>query len=1266
MTCIEFTVNGKKCTVNNAIHRETTLNAYLRYHLGLPGTKAMCRQGVCGACIVNVTAQRETSGAVETFSVNSCLVLVLSCHGWDITTIEGVGNRLKGYSEVQKRIAAFNATQCGYCTPGWVMHLTSLLNKGLNMSELENSFGCNTCRCTGYRPILKTIQSFAVDASADLCKDIEDMELTCYKDKTKCSNRRSSTCSDEDWCPVDAPYSGDAIVVDYGKTIYVKVFTEDHIFKTFSTCSVETYMLIDGNTGKALIENFEYTPVLIDIRDVASLKQYYFDQNLVLGANVSLEDCLTIFKQVSSTRDEFAYLEEFAKHFDLIANIPVRKIGSLAGNIVLKHRDRSFQSDVFVLFEAIGATITMRDAVGQKTSYSMMDFLQVDMKNKLILSFQLPPQDSRHIFRSYKIMPRSQNALAIVNVAFNIKLDNDNRIDKISIIYGNISPEFNHASQTEAYLRRKSLCNNNVLQGAVTLLSKEITPKDSPPKPSPWARKRLAIGLFYKFVLSLAPEGTVPSRYESGGEIITRPLSSGLQSFQTDPKLYPLNKPIMKLEAVIQSSGEAQYVNDIPSMLNEVFGAFVLSTVYNGDVDEIDAVNALKLEGVIALFTAKDIPGINSFTFPGIQLETEDEEILADKNIKFHGQPVAIVAAVSQDLAINAAKKVKVTYKNVKTTPPVLTINQAKKFSDRIISGPTIEPKSKGSNVKKIIKGVFDTEAQYLYYIEPLTCVTVPLDTGLEVYDSTQWMDLTQIAVARCLKMLESDVLVKVRRIGGAFGGKVSRNAQVACASAIVAKALDCPCRFILPLETNLTIAGGRLPFKCEYEVAVDNNGKVQFLDASITEDAGCSQNENILSYVAGSFRSCYNTDNFNLKTYAVRTDLNSNSYARAPGTLEGIMAIENIMEHIAFALQKEPTDVRLVNMRTEDNDLPSLIETLTKKANYESRLKEINEFNKNNRWMKKSIRVNVMLFPVEYYGNYTAMVSIYRGDGTVSITTGGIEMGQGVNTKAVQVCAYELGIPLDLISIIPNYSFVAANNVFSGSSIVSECVCYAIIKACTTLKQRLKSVKDQLGNHTWLELIQKAGELEMDLTANYTMVDTEPDLQNYSAFAVSILEVQLDILTGKFEINRCDILEDVGLSANPNIDVGQVEGAYVQGLSYLTHEKFVYDKRTGKMLTNDALSYEVYLAKDIPVDFRVHLRYNSKNPKGVLGSKAVGEMGVCSSIGIIYALKQCVTESRIESGYDPKEWIDLELPLTPESILKALDVKINEFQLLL
>lgn len=245
-------------------------------------------------------------------------------------------------------------------------------------------------------------------------------------------------------------------------------------------------------------------------------------------------------------------------------------------------------------------------------------------------------------------------------------------------------------------------------------------------------------------------------------------------------------------------------------------------------------------------------------------------------------------------------------------------------------------------------------------------------------------------------------------------------------------------------------------------------------------------------------------------------------------------------MEHIAFEIQKEPSEVRIANMRTDDNDLPELIPMFQKEVDFNKRQDEIKKFNATNRWMKKAITTSSMLFPVEFYKNYHAMVTIYR-DGTVTVTTGGIEMGQGVNTKAAQVCAYTLEIPLDYVTVIPNYSFTAANDVFSGSSIVSESVCFSIIKACGILQERLKPFKEMHTKSSWKDIIVKALDDQIDLVASYMMTDKEPELKNYNAYAVTVLEVQLDVLLGKFEILRVDILEDVGLSANPTIDVGQV-----------------------------------------------------------------------------------------------------------------------------
>ncbi|KAH9635687.1 hypothetical protein HF086_012687 [Spodoptera exigua] len=979
-------------------------------------------------------------------------------------------------------------------------------------------------------PIMDTMTSFGVDASPELCQKVRDIEEAspCSKNLRSCQRKCSETSDCSDWSVLteEKDLAKSAIALNFGKSKFFKVYHKDDIFDILNK-------------------------IIIDISEVASLKKYEYDQNLILGANVSIEDCIRIFKEASSKKSEFAYLSEIVKHLELVAHIPVRKI-----------------------------------------------------------------------------MPRNQNALAIVNAAYLIELGKKNTIESASIVYGNIDPDFVHATKTEEFLVGKNIFTNETLQEAINMLSCELVPVDIPGEPSIECRKKLAI----------APAGRANQRFTSGGSLFKRVVSRGKEDYQTDRSLFPLNQPVNKMEGIMQASGEATYTNDIPPMPRE------------------------KMDGVVAIFTPKDIPGVNSFTVPGLPLQTEDEEILAD-DVKYYGQPIAILVAETEKLAETLAKKVKVTYKNVSSAPPVLTIDEAKKDSRRYVAGgPSIERVSRGNKTTKIIKGIYNIEAQYPYYIEPITCVVVPVDDKLEVYDSTQWMDLTQNAIARSLGIHESDILVQVRRVGGGFGGKVSRNALAATACALVAKKLDRPCRFILPLQTNLTATGRRLPCQCDYEVGVDDDGKIQYLNATIIEDNGCSNNEDMLEYSVSAFPNCYDKDTWSLKSATVTTDTPSNTWVRGPGTVEGITCIEHIMQHIAFAVNKDPIAVRQINMRSQDNDLPELIENYKKEVDYDRRVKEIEQFNQTNRWMKKAISCNVMSWPVIYYGNYSALVSIYRGDGTVTVSTGGIEMGQGINTKCAQVCAYELGVPLEYVKIVPNHSFVAANNVFSGSSITTESCAYAIIRACEKLKANLAPIREKMPGATWKEIVQKAGEEQVDLTSLFMMKDTDENLKPYSAFAVAFIEVLLDVTTGRYQIARVDIMEDVGISANPKLDVGQVQGAYVQGMGYYTCEKIVYDKKTGKMEANRSLKYHVPLALDTPVEYNVKLRYNSKNPKGVLGSKTCGEMGVGIAHGITHALRQCIMESRKDSGYDPNEFIYIPVPYDTETILKALDVRLEEF----
>lgn len=282
------------------------------------------------------------------------------------------------------------------------------------------------------------------------------------------------------------------------------------------------------------------------------------------------------------------------------------------------------------------------------------------------------------------------------------------------------------------------------------------------------------------------------------------------------------------------------------------------------------------------------------------------------------------------------------------------------------------------------------------------------------------------------------------------------------------------------------------------------------------------------------------------------------------------------------------------------------------------------------------------------YFGTMHALVSIYHGDGTVAITHGGIEMGQGINTKVAQVAAHILGIDLKMIHLKQSNTLTSANDVVSGGSQASEAVCYAVKKACEELLERIKPTREKNPNTSWSELIQLVFNANVDLTASFIFKNT--DVQPYSIWGVTCAEIEIDLLTGNYLLKRVDILEDTGESMSPNVDVGQVEGAFVMGMGYWLQEVLVYDNSTGQLVSNRTWNYKVPTAKDIPVDFRIKFLQKSKNPYGVLRSKATGEPATCMSIVVIFAVRHALNSARKDAGLG-EDWYHLGAPTTCEDI---------------
>ncbi|KAG5332878.1 XDH dehydrogenase, partial [Acromyrmex heyeri] len=1193
---IKFTINGTPHTISGDIPADTSLNVYIRDYAKLRGTKAMCHEGGCGACIVAA----EIKG--KTMAVNSCLVPILICDGWMIYTIEGVGNKRDGYHSIQAALAGKNGSQCGYCSPGMVMNLYSLVqDKKLTMQEIENSFGSNICRCTGYRPILDAFKGFASDASPQLAKDIRDIEeiykiKTCPKNGMPCKG----TCADRHFS------DGNTLDIKLADTEFYKVYSIENLFAIFREKPDATYILNGGNTAHGVYRTSK-NDLRIDINDIPDLRRVEKTNNsLTLGGGVSLTTAMETFEKYSSETG-FKYLHHLAHHIDLIASVPVRNIGSIAGNLMIKHAHNEFPSDLFLMLETASTQIHILEAPGIKKSMMLQDFLQTNMHHKIIYSVVLPALSDDYEYRSYKIMPRAQNAHAHINAGFLFKLDGTGKLlEKPNIIFGGINEHFLHAKNTEQLLMGKSILDKQVLKTALETLHNELQPDHVLPDGSPEFRKTLAMGLFYKFVLSIKPEN-VNSKLRSGGSILKRDLSSGTQDYDTDKNVWPVNKPMVKLEAIQQTSGEAQYCNDLPPYPGEVFCALVLAKVANGKIDSIDASKALAMKGVVAFFSAKDVPGKNLCISASnrLMMLINDELLFAEKEVLYAGQVIGVIAAETHNLANEAAKLVEVKYSETLKKKPVLTIEDSLVTKDdtRFMKSISIPAKKKGDNVQHKIKGVFLTGSQYHYTMELQSCVCIPAEDGMDVYPTSQWMDLTQISIANVLGVKNNSINVHIRRIGGGYGAKISRNALFSCSCALVCHKLNRPARLIMSIEGNMQAQGKRISSRHEYEIGIDNEGVIQYNDSKYWANAGCNFNDPHAWVLEGI---CYTVDSWMFNGFDVRTDLPSNTYCRAPGSTEGVAMIENIMEHIAKVIKKDPLQVRLANMNDEDKAvLESMIKDLSKSADYEIRKRAVETFNNENRWKKKGIALVPMKYSFGYWGQFNAMVSVCARDGTVCVTHGGVECGQGINTKVAQVAAYTLGIDVDLVTVKPSNNLITPNNSVTGGSITSEACGYAAIQCCKEILKRLEPVKEELKNPSWQELVLAAYLKDVDLCARHLYAPTQDDtLKPYSIYGATIAEVEIDLLTGQHIIRRVDLMEDVGISLNPEIDVGQVEGAFVMGIGYWTSEELVYDSKTG-VLTNDRTwNYKPPGIKDIPEDFRVSFRRNAPNPFGVLRSK--------------------------------------------------------------
>ncbi|GAB0087782.1 hypothetical protein DMENIID0001_021290 [Sergentomyia squamirostris] len=1273
MEQVIFTVNGEECRISpKEVAPDMSLNMFLRTRLYLTGTKFMCQEGGCGCCIVTLQGKHPVTGDSFTLAINSCLFLVLSCHDLAVTTIEGLGSKARGYHEMQKRLAEHDGTQCGFCSPGFVMNMFSLYTGkfgSVTSAEIENAFGGNICRCTGYRPILDAWKSFAIDAPPGLqevCEDIEDLTLT------KCP-KSGRACFGNCQTPIH-------IRAAEGAT-WTKVYTLAQLLTALESSTSGKYRLVAGNTATGIYRMPYDIETFIDVSSVTELRTYTINDTIIMGGNVTITEWMTILQQAADRRSGYMYCLRVRDHIDHMATVPVRNVGTIAGNLMTKHDHPDFYSDPFLLLETVGATITIVDTTGNEVSVTPENFLSINMDKKVITNIIMPQWDPNlYQLCTFKTTDRTQNAQIYMNSGFLFEIDvSTGMVTSSRIVYGGINPSFVHATTLESILNGKNLFDNTTIQAGINAFNTTIRPliDNTVDTFSNNFRALLALGMFYKAVLCVAPSSRVNPLYRSGLGPIPRAISSGIQTYQTIPARFPLTQPIMKNEALIQCSGEAEYIIDILPH-NALWATLVLSKSPMKTIVSIDSSAALAVPGVVAFYSAKDIPGVNSLATrkgPILPARVEKEEVFCSGEVIFNGQPIGMIVAEEMAQAVHAADLVQVTYtdtmmfdekhsklkdKFLPTLKQVLDRN-LEEVKDRIHHTKTIiGPDAKKEEVHQLINDIqatMDFGPQYHYHMETQIAVAIPVEDGIDLYPSTQWMDFTQLIVAQVLGVKENAINIRVRRIGGAFGGKIFRNGVVACATALACYLLNRPVRMVLPMDTNMRAIGKRFPARIDYKVTFSNTGLVLGARTKVVHDIGATVNDYIslqdLLFTGNAYLSLTWITTFE----TAKTNAPTNTWMRAPGSTEIIGYIETVMEHIAWTLNADPVRVRMANMSPTSPMRKMYTDFLTQ-CDYYNRLAAVTQFNQANRWKKRGIATTLMQYNHEVLGPFEALVAIYHADGSVVLSYGGIEMGQGLHTKIIQIASFTLGVPLEKIRVKPPNNVVGANSITTAGSYTTDTVGVAIVKCCNTLKARLAPF---LALGKWEDIVQAAYLAHIELIAikQFSLGEMLP----YIIYGIACAEIEVDVLTGEFQLRRVDIIEDTGQSVSPRIDVGQVEGAFIMGMGHWLTEKLKYNIQNGELLTDRSWNYKPPGARDIPVDFRVTLLQTTSASTGVLRSKITSEPAVTMSVVVVSALRYAVNAARKDTGA-PNIFPIFHAPTTVEEILQYMGTKNEQYVL--
>ncbi|KAJ1919160.1 hypothetical protein IWQ60_007308 [Tieghemiomyces parasiticus] len=1032
--------------------------------------------------------------------------------------------------------------------------------------------------------------------------------------------------------------------------------------------------LLAGNTEVGIETKFKSQPYPIrvyvgDIPELQTVK--ILEDGVAFGASITLTHFRNELQDLmaSQSTERTEGFKALLTSLRWLAGNQIRNVATLAGNVV----SAAPTSDLNPVLLACGAILTLQAHGSMLRQVPITEFLTRNGppalgRHEVVTTIHIPFSRPGQYIRSYKQSKRKTDGKAIVNAGLLLDLESheaataqesgsDWVIRRCQLAFGGVGSTTVQAIATASTMVGRTMHDPTTFQDLLAAAKGELQLDIDCPGGMAEYRLSLVTGFLFKFwhevCCALGIAGLTVDQATLTQEIPREP-SSGLQFYAAVQDTSEVSQPRPHLSGLTHTTGETHYTDDIPPVTRELYGAPVLAGPARAKILRIDPAPALALPGVIRFFGHGDVPGTNL-----LGPIAQDECLFAENEVNFSGQILGLIVAKDRGTAQRAAKLVRVEYEYL---TPILTIDEAiaqKSFygGDRVVESGDVE--SGFTEADHIFEGEYRVGGQEHFYLETQAGRVVPLGEGdeVEVFASTQNPSFVQRGVASVLGIPRNRVTCRVKRLGGGFGGKEMRPTFLAGALAVAAYHLNRPVRCMMERDEDMITSGQRHPFLGRWKAGFTVDGKFTTLALELYSNAGHSLDTSLMVVENAMLHAdnVYHIPHMRVRGHACRTNVHSNTSMRGFGTPQCIFIIESLLDECADRLGLPAHVVRERNFKVEgqtayfgsalhDWHLKKTWDAALRTSDFTTRRREIDQFNQTSHWKKRGLAVmasrNTVGYPDKFLNQAGALVQIYT-DGTVLVSHGGTEMGQGLHTKMAQICAEELDIPLSSIYISETSTDKVPNTTSTSASSGSELNGMAVLDACRQLSARLQPFRERMPEATFKDLIMAAYYDRVSLSASgfhkvpnvsYDFATQKGIPAFYFTTGTAVCEVELDVLTGDHVVRRTDIVMEIARSLNPAIDIGQIEGGFVQGMGWCTTEETLFNP-DGALLTRGPNTYNIPTARDVPRDFRVHILPNLSYQKlqAVHGSKAVGEHPVSLANSVPLALRDAVKAARAD-----------------------------------